>query len=119
MSNTKDGFALRFLIYKEPDEKFFTGVCYELSIVLTDKNLERLKRRLTATAHDYAQTVINEGFPDKLLDQSNKLDPKYAVLFKKFDDLYNINRKSATSEEIEEVADLSAVAFIEPIPAYA
>lgn len=115
MGNTKTRGILRFMIFKEPGEKEYTGVCYELSIVLTDSNPEKLKNELTSASRGYVDRVIKSGMPDKLLNQSHKLPDRYKNLFKNFDKIYDVTRRPTLTEEIDKVID--ARAFVERVPA--
>lgn len=75
---------LHFVIFKTPKDKEYTGVCYELSLVLTDSDPEKLESDLTDMAKHYVKTVRQRKLSAKLLNQENKLPREYKTLFKLF-----------------------------------
>jgi hypothetical protein len=114
VGNTKERGILRFMIFKAAGEKEFTGVCYELSIVLQDKNPEVLSKELLNAAQGYVMTVIKKKMSDKLLNQSDKLPKEYAALFEDFAKLYDVHHKPSLSDLVEKV--IIERAFVETVP---
>lgn len=115
--NSKQKGILHFLIFKKPDVREYTGICYELAIVFEGKNPELLHKQLTEASREYVRVVIEKSMSDKLLNQANKLPEHYVALFKDFEQLYTIHKKdnkSPLTEAIDSVLD--ARAFVERVP---
>ena len=79
MKNTKGQGQFRFVIYKRPNDKVYTGVCLDLDIVEEDKDPIALRKSLEEAAQGYLEAVSKKNLDDKLL---NKPAPKeyWAIL---------------------------------------
>jgi len=73
MENTKQQGQFRFVIYKRPRDKYYTGVCLDLDIVEENKDPIALRKSLEEAVQGYLEAVIKKDLNDKLL---NKPAPK-------------------------------------------
>ena len=73
MKNTKGQGQFRFVIYKRPGERIYTGVCLDLDIVEEDKDPVALRKSLEEAAEGYLEAVAKKNLDDELL---NKPAPK-------------------------------------------
>lgn len=114
--NIRNKTILHFIIFKEDNEKEYTGICYELSLVLTSSDTEKLKEELTSTAQNYVKTILEEKLSGNLLNQQDKLPKKYQYLFKAFDVDHQRSSKdvSKLTEMINSVRE--PMAFVESSP---
>lgn len=117
--NTHHKVILHFLIFKEPDEDVYTGVCYELSLVLTNKDPDKLREEISKTAQNYVETVVERELSTNLLNQQKKLPKPYRDLFRAFDVDERKSKREASrlSELIDNVIDAQAFAESSPIGA--
>ncbi len=69
MGNTKEKGILRFLVYFDPKENEFVGICMDLGIIKTSKNPIEVEQNVVEAAMGYVETVCKENLPDKLLNQ--------------------------------------------------
>ena len=60
---------LRFIIYKRPKDKLFTGVCLDLDIVEEDKDPEKLRKSLEEAVRGYVEAVDKNDLPKKLINR--------------------------------------------------
>jgi len=73
MENTKEAGQFRFIIYKRPGDKYFTGVCLDLDIVEKGKDPVFLRKSLEEATQGYLEAVKKNDLPDYLL---NRPSPK-------------------------------------------
>lgn len=110
--NTHNKGVLHFVIFKEAGDKEFTGICYELSLVLTGSNEDKLKKELTETAKNYAETVMEKKLSLKLLNQQKKLPKNYRNLFKMFE----VDKRFTPRNTINEAVEAKAFISMSPAP---
>lgn len=80
--NTKKSGSLNFFIFKEAGDSDYTGVCFELGIVVEGADPEMVKKDLEESAHGYVIAVCKNNLSEDLL---NQFPPKeYLDLFKKY-----------------------------------
>lgn len=115
--NTKTGGNLRFLIFREDPKGEYTGICYDLAIVKTDTDPERLQRDLNEAAMGYVTTVKQDNLPDTLLNQSDKLPREYQQRFTGYVELFN--NTAAVNNVVSRVksafSDPEARLFVQPV----
>lgn len=73
MQNIKKQGQFRFVIYKRPGEKKYTGVCLDLDIIEEGNDSVALRKSLEEAAQGYLEAVHKDKLNDKLL---NKPAPK-------------------------------------------
>ena len=110
--NTHSKGVLHFVIFKEVGEKEFTGICYELSLVLTGTDEAKLQKELTETAKNYAQTIMKKKLSLKLLNQQKKLPKHYRNLFKMFE----VDKRFTSKDTINHAVEAKAFISMSPAP---
>lgn len=60
---------LRFIIYKRPKDKNYTGVCLDFDIVEEGKDLQLLKRSLLEAAEGYLEAISKKDLDKNLLNR--------------------------------------------------
>ena len=99
MKNTKKQGFLRFIIYKRPKDKLYTGVCLDLDIVEQSENMERLKKSLVEAAFGYVEAVCEKDLSEQLL---NHPAPKkyWKILVELEAYLHSIHQVESAKEQI-------------------
>jgi hypothetical protein len=89
--NTKSTGRVSFITAKPSNSDYYVGFCYELAIVLEDKNPDKLISELYEAAKGYIQVARENNLPDNLLD-------KHEMLPKDLQDLYTVVKNSVTED---------------------
>ena len=82
IANTKEKGILRFLVYFDPKDNEFIGVCMDLGIIKTGKNPINVEKDVTEAAMGYVETICKEKLSDKLLNQ--KPPKEYIEIFNNY-----------------------------------
>jgi len=117
--NTKKGSNLRFIIFRSKSDKEFTGVCYDLAIIQTGNDVEKLQKELTEAALGYVKTVKQDDLPDYLLNQSDKLPDEYRKIFETFVQSFDAKKSPEKPKTNKPLLDPESRLFMQPIPQYA
>jgi len=87
--NTKSKGHVTFVTVRSADSDYHVGFCYELAIVLEDKNPDKLLSDLYDAAKGYIQVTRENNLNNKLLDRHEQLPEDlqelYKVVKKQFD----------------------------------
>lgn len=70
INNTKKEGMLRFLVYFDPKDFEFVGVCMDLGIIKCGKNPKQVEQDLIEASVGYVETVCKDNLPDVLLNQA-------------------------------------------------
>ncbi len=98
--NTKERGQFTLVIFKTPKNKEYVGFCYELAIVLSDKNQERLRKDLLEAVKGYVETVRENNLSNKLLNRHKMLPSEYRQLYEFLEK--SLNKKRVRRELPEE-----------------
>ena len=103
MKNTKEKGQFRFIIYKKPQDKYFTGVCLDLDIFEQDKNPEQLKRNLLEAAQGYLEAVKKKDLTDELLNQPSP--KKYWQILKDLEKYFHLMHQISEPRQLFPLED--------------
>ena len=114
--NTKEKGLLRFLVYFDPKDNEFVGICMDLSLIKTGRNPLEVERDVVEAAMGYVETVCKENLPDKLLNQ--KPPKEYIDVFNNYLALTSGSKefKSLIKRKKEQELDLASMkTFLKPL----
>ena len=114
--NTKKEGVLRFLIYFEPKDSEFIGICMDLGIIKTGKNPVLVEQDVTEAAMGYVETVCKENLSDKLLNQ--KPPKEYIEVFNDYIAITSGNKEfvSLGKRKEKQALDLTSMkTFLKPL----
>lgn len=116
MDNTKEKGVLRFLVYFEPKDNEFVGICMDLGIIKTGKNPTQVEQDVTEAAMGYVETICKEKLSNKLLNQ--KPPKEYIEVFNNYIAITSGNKafKSLDKRKENQALDLTSMkTFLKPL----
>jgi hypothetical protein len=114
--NTKKRGVLRFLVYFDPKDEEFIGVCMDLGIIKCGKNSDQVKQDVVEASIGYLETICKDNLPDKLLNQ--KPPKEYIDIFNNFISISEGTKKYtslAKGKKNKEIDIASTNVFCRPI----
>ncbi|MFH0838028.1 MAG: hypothetical protein V1880_02070 [Patescibacteria group bacterium] len=114
--NTKGEGILRFLVYFDPKDQEFVGVCMDLGIIKCGKNPKQVEQDVLEAAFGYVETVCKDNLPDKLLNQ--KPPKEYIDVFDNYISITDGSKKYtslAKTKKQKEIDIASTNIFCRPI----
>ncbi len=107
---------MRFLVYFEPKDNEFIGVCMDLGIIKTGKNPLQVEQDVTEAAMGYVETVCKENLSDKLLNQ--KPPKEYMEVFNNYIAITSGNKAFSSLSKRKEHQELDLTfmkTFLKPL----
>ena len=115
-NNTKEKGILRFLVYFEPKDNEFVGICMDLGIIKTGKNPVLVEQDVTEAAMGYVETICKEQLSDRLLNQ--KPPKEYIEVFNNYIAITSGGKEftSLGKRKEKQVLDLTSMkTFLKPL----